>query len=425
MLETAHASTASPSTGPDRESWSTLARITFRFFFIYLLLYLLPRPFIPSLGLPRIPLVSRSLYEGWRALLTFVTGDILGWSPPQSAFSYGGGDAPADYVRLLCCAVLALAGTLVWSLLRPSPAGYPRLHAGFRLYLRLVLGISMLGYGMAKLFGQFAYSPIQLVRPIGQLEPMQMLWMFMGASTPYSVLTGVIEMVAGVLLFFNRTTVLGALLAVAAMGNVIALNFSYDVPVKIQSTHFALVALFLVAPHARRLTDAVLGPRTQPSWRPRTRRFVFAAQALLVVFVAARLVDSFAQRGPTSRAPASAALAGLHEVTAFRDGDALRPPLLTDAERWRRVAVDGTGDVAVQLMDDTIRRFTARGGADAGVLVLQGGGLKAPLALHVRETSPETLELDGERDGRRLTIELRRIPDASFPLLARRVRWTR
>ena len=60
---------------------------------------------------------------------------------------------------------------------------------------------------------------------------MGLLWTFMGFSRPYAFFTGLVECFAGVLLFSQRTTTLGALFAAAAMGNVAMLNFSYDVPV--------------------------------------------------------------------------------------------------------------------------------------------------------------------------------------------------
>jgi len=73
---------------------------------------------------------------------------------------------------------------------------------------------------------------------------------FMGASTPYNVFTGASEMLAGVLLFFPTTTLLGALLAMAVMTQVVALNFCYDVPVKLFSTHL--------------LAESISSPRPMP-----------------------------------------------------------------------------------------------------------------------------------------------------------------
>ena len=79
---------------------------------------------------------------------------------------------------------------------------------------------------------------------------MGILWTFMGASVAYTKFCGLVEGSAGALLLFRRTTTLGALVAVGAMLNVAALNFSYDVPVKLYSSHLVLMSLFLIAADA-------------------------------------------------------------------------------------------------------------------------------------------------------------------------------
>ena len=55
----------------------------------------------------------------------------------------------------------------------------------------------------------------------------------MGYSRPYAIFCGLVETVGGLLLFWQRTTTLGALIVAASMANVAMLNFSYDVPVKL------------------------------------------------------------------------------------------------------------------------------------------------------------------------------------------------
>jgi hypothetical protein len=401
-------------------AWSLPTRIAFRFCFIYLLLYLLPRPFDGSLLPGRF--VSRTLYGVWRSLLTFVTGQLLGWSPPEGSFNFGGGDSPTDYVRLLCCAVLALVGAAVWSTLQRSPAGHPRLHAAFRVYLRYVLGLSIISYGMAKFFGQFAYSPMLLVRPLGQLEPMGMLWAFMGASPAYTYATGVVEVAGGLLLLFRRTALLGGVVVAAAMANVVALNLNYDVQVKIQSIHYLAVALFLIAPDADRLARAFFGMQHEAKSSPVRRRTVLAAEVLLTVVV----LLLFMQTGRPRRQQATAVIPsihGLYEVTAFTQEGVSIPPLTTDAVRWRRAAVDRYGDLAVQMMDDTVKRFGRVDESRNAVVVTGPGGKQlGDLRYSARE---DGLTLEGTANGRQLTIEMRRIPEASVPLLARKFRWSR
>jgi hypothetical protein len=51
--------------------------------------------------------------------------------------------------------------------------------------------------------------------------------------------------VGGALLLFRRTTTAGALVLIAVLTNIVTLNFSCDVPVKLFSSHLLLMAVSL------------------------------------------------------------------------------------------------------------------------------------------------------------------------------------
>jgi hypothetical protein len=93
----------------------------------------------------------------------------------------------------------------------------------------------------------------EMVQPIGEQSPMGLLWRFMAASPAYTMFTGFAEVLAASLLLFRRTAMLGAFLCAGVMANVVALNFCYDVPVKLFSSRLLLMSLFLLAPDVRRL----------------------------------------------------------------------------------------------------------------------------------------------------------------------------
>lgn len=153
----------------------------------------------------------------------------------------GSGDTTFDHVKLLMTAVLALAGALVWTLADRRRRRYevaPRwLETGCRYYLALTL----LSYGLFK------------VVPVQFPPPSLTLWTFMGASMAYTVFAGLGEVVGAVLLLFRRTRLLGALVSAAVLTNVVVLNFTYDVPVKLFSAHLLAMAVALIALDARRL----------------------------------------------------------------------------------------------------------------------------------------------------------------------------
>jgi hypothetical protein len=76
---------------------------------------------------------------------------------------------------------------------------------------------------------------------------MGMVWAFMGASRAYTFASGLLEFTGGVLLLFRQTKTFGALFSMTVMLNVALLNFMYDVPVKIFSTHVVLLCVFILS----------------------------------------------------------------------------------------------------------------------------------------------------------------------------------
>jgi hypothetical protein len=99
------------------------------------------------------------------------------------------------------------------------------------------------------------------------------------------------------LIVVPQLTTLGALLAVAAMSNVLALNFRYDIHVKLFSAHLLAAAIFLAAPDLRGLFRFLVErraaePRPTPEllrgvWMNRTLR---ALQLAFGLYVAATMM---------------------------------------------------------------------------------------------------------------------------------------
>jgi uncharacterized membrane protein YphA (DoxX/SURF4 family) len=213
---------------------------------------------------------------------------------------------------------------VVWSVLDRHRREYTKLHRWLRVLLRFSLGFTMCVYGAAKVIkSQFPFPHYErLLEPYGMSSPMALLWTFMGYSMPYNVFAGAGEMLAGILVFFRRTTTVGALLGIAVLSNVVMLNFSYDVPVKLFSSMLLLMSIFLVLPDARRLIDAFLlnrpvAPRTMlPLFSARWKNR--AAVAGGVLFAAWSVFATLRQsaQGRRSAQPGSA-VAGRHRGRRF------------------------------------------------------------------------------------------------------------
>ena len=161
-----------------------------------------------------------------------------------------------------------MAGVLaaVWTAVKRPRVDEGTLYAWFRLGLRFVLAAQMFYYGMAKVIPtQFqAPSLVTLVQPVGTLSLADLLWTFIGASTPYQMTAGLAEVAAGVLLVIPRTTMLGAWLCLFDMAQVFVLNMTYDFGLKQLSAHLILMAAVLVAPDLPRLAALFLRRKVMP-----------------------------------------------------------------------------------------------------------------------------------------------------------------
>lgn len=339
------------SVGPP---WSPVHRIAFRFGCVLALLLIWPFP----LGI--VPFTGW-LHETLNAPIDWgiavVSEYVLGIEPPPHVVT-GSGDTLYHHVRLLTVAIYAVIATGVWSMVDWRRVAYPRLAGAMIVVLRYYLAVVMLGYGLAKVMVT-QFPPITVARAdqaIGEMSPMGMLWTFMGASKPYTVFTGLVEVLGSVLLLWRRTAVIGALVVAAAMVNIVALNFTYDVPVKLFSMQLLVFALAIAGPHLRRLVGAAMG-RATPEVPPRvrgSRRSERVRLACKLGFIALYLFGAYAQiafaRSVARREPP--ALYGSWVAERFVLGGSERVPLVTDDVRWRKLIVAENGLVVIRHMTD-------------------------------------------------------------------------
>ena len=408
-------------------SWSPVKRVLFRFAFSYLVLYTLPFPLhrIPWAG----PIITQPYQDLWHRLVPWAGKHLLGIS--ITIRRGGSGDTIYNYVLLLCFLIIAVVTTTVWTVLDRKRREYNRLDAGLRIYIRFALAAAMLVYGAYKVIpSQFALPfPSQLIEPFGEASPMGLLWLFMGASSGYTIFAGAAEMISGLLLAFRRTALLGALVSIGVMSHVATLNLSYDVPVKQYSLHLLAMGVFLTLPHLRRLLNLFVlnRPVEAVAFRPpraRFRRTALVAQAVLVAaYAGSQLYESYdaskEQWGNLSQRPP---FYGIWTVEELEVDGVARPPLLTDATRWRRVLFEYPDFISIQLMDGSRSDYGLILGKRRLALTKSDDKTSQP-SFAYKETQPGLLALDGTMDGRKTRLTLRREDESSYRLVSRGFHW--
>lgn len=321
-----------------------------------------------------------------------------------------------------------MAGTLIWSILDRKRANYRILSGWLRLWVRFSLAPVLFSYGFAKVF-PLQFQPAQFARleeSFGQFSPMGVLWSFMGASIPYIILSGAAEVTGGLLLLFRRTATLGALVSAGVMANVVALNFCYDVPVKLFSSNLLAMAIFLAAQDARRLLNVLVLNRPAPPADLTAAQFEkrwarTAARAVWALFVAGLLVTNissgWSQYQTTYVHPQKPPIGGAYEVESFRSGGKELPPLSTDAGQWRRVDFE-QNYVMAQMMNQSIRGYRAGYPPGGRTVILNGTD-----TLNWSQPDATHLALEGKLNGNDVSIRLRKLELSSFPLNNRGFHW--
>jgi hypothetical protein len=286
----------------------------------------------------------------------------------------------------------------------------------------------MISYGLAKVIpSQFPPPRLdRLVETYGASSPMGILWAFMGTSVAYSIFTGAAELLGGLLLIPRRTALLGALVSIGVMSNVVALNFFYDVPVKLFSLHLLLMAVFVAAPDARRLVDFFVLHPVEPLFQ--TRRTHVGALVLrtllLIAFVYIAGKQSLGYIQQTGSAAGRSPLRGVWNVDVLEIDGVPRPPLVTDVSRWRRFVFDVPGFASIFLMSDERVRYTAQLDEKTKSMAFTNrDDPKDKFGLICLRPDAKTLQLDGTVAGRKMHAVCKLADEKQFLLTTRGFHW--
>jgi hypothetical protein len=345
-------------------------------------------------------------------------------------------DTPFEYVQVFSFLLLAVLGMIAWTVIDRRTKHYREIHHWLKVYVRYVLAFILLGYGMFKVIKtQFPFPGFsQLLTTYGNSSPFDLLWNFMGYSTSYTFFAGAVEILGAVLLLWRRTVTLGALVAFAATLNVVMLNYSYDVTVKIASTHLVLLALFLLAADLSRLANFFLLNRAtapvnlSPAITSRSMRIVGGGLKILIIALAIYLPtkNSLTIHRLNEQAK-NIPVYGMFEVEEFRLNGQLLPPLTTDRLRWHKVLFGPWGTaspMSIVMMDNSLQTyFSARYDADKHTIsiITQNGKTKNILTYY--RPDPDHLTIEGPFKADSVSVKLRKIDETKLPLVSSRFSW--
>ena len=185
-------------------------------------------------------------------LIGFVSKNIFG-IPLTNAHIHS--DTVAMYVLVFVLLILAvLIGLLVqqikqWAIYRDKVLRF------IYLLVCYYLALQLLKYGLDKVFKNQFYlpEPNTLYTPMGRIPKDLLYWSSMGTSHLYNVFLGSMETLAALFILIKRTRLVGLLLSLFIMINVVAVNFGFDISVKIFSLLLLFLTFYLLAPYIKSL----------------------------------------------------------------------------------------------------------------------------------------------------------------------------
>jgi len=258
----------------------------------------------------------------------------------------------ADYGVLLLIAIVCAA---IWSLLDTKRRNYSLLYYWLRVLVRYRVAIGMIEFGFVKVFLiQMPEAPLGTLHTnFGDITAQKLYWLSVGVVPWYEIVLGLVEVLAGFLLFFRKTIVPGAFLTAAASANIVYINFAYDGGVHVYSSYFVILCIFLLIPYVpdyyRLLVkgETVVPIRFYPVFKTSLARFsrYILKYGIMFLFlgVLAYLHVQNRLHKPLIKEPITLGIPGTrgyYEVSSFSVNGRVIPYSPLDTLRWQDVTFE-------------------------------------------------------------------------------------
>jgi uncharacterized membrane protein YphA (DoxX/SURF4 family) len=364
--------------------WAVLFVVSFPFSFSF------PRPILPDAGRLFSP-----FFEKWAAW----TGRHL-FGLPETFSSPLISDSKGLYLHSFNLFLASFFLAIAWTWLSRKRGEDNRLRYGFIVFVRYYLAFQLLVYGFNKVFKWQFYlpEPNLLFTPLGDLHRDILFWSAMGSSYTYTVFSGIAEVIPALLLLFRPTRRIGALIAAGVMLNVVAINFSFDISVKLLSSFLLLLSLI-----------AALPLRWQPHF---SKKWIYFGVKTAVISLL--LIDSLFPYLKTGN---------------YNDDWAPRPVFhgaweVEGKPEWRRLFVHRRGYLVVQDQQDKMQDYGLSVDTIRGEFIVEEWENGKLSGLAYRQDTNSTLVLEGDFFGDSIQIQLKKLELHTLPLMQKEFHWT-
>lgn len=352
--------------------WKSYEKILFRIGFIFFVAICIPNSpewYRQVLSIDWTSLHYRDLYDIARfgSGINFFGNTIFGSSL-------------AGYANWIITALVAIAGGLIWTAIvywrKSERKEYNNLYYWLRVIVRYRAGIGIIGFGFTKLLPvQMPYPSLGILNTnFGDLTAQKIFWLSIGIVPWYQIFTGIVEVGAGTLLLFRKTTTLGSILLLGALGDIVYVNFAYDGGVHVYSSYFVLLAAFLLIPDIPKIYSLFIRekytipnfyyPEISAKWFKWTRISLktVAIVVFLPLFFYLQLINFLYDPYKQPAVAGVKNLRGNYAVSEFRINNKILPYSPLDSVRWQEATFENWSTFSFRVSKRTTLDLSNGGG---------------------------------------------------------------
>jgi hypothetical protein len=363
---------AAATTTPVATAWTSTQKILFRIAFIFFI----------SISIPNsVEWYKLVVHIDWTNLHYRDLYDIARFGSGINLFGNKlFGSTLQGYANWIITLIVATAGGFLWTWIvnrrKTARTEYKLLYYWLRVVVRYRAGIGIIGFGFTKLL------PVQMPYPswgvlntnVGDMTAQKLYWLSIGIVPWYQIFAGVVEVAAGSMLFFRRTTTIGSILLFGALGDIVYVNFAYDGGVHVYSSYFVLLAAFLLVNDVPKLYNLLILERNTvpvnfyPVFKAKWQRYgrvglkVATIFIFLVVLFYLQLVNFWYDPYKQPSVAGVKTLRGNYAVTEFRINNKSIAYNPLDTVRWQEATFEKWSSLTFRINKPTALDLSNGGG---------------------------------------------------------------
>ena len=405
--------------------WTFWQKKLLQFVFVFVLLFMATIPFhhkyIPDIGSWLSPLFETLV--GWSGRYIFQIN-----APFSSQIL---SDSTGMYLHVFNLLCLAIIGMLLSHWFIKKEVNPQKIYHWLVVIASYYLAIKLFSYGFSKIFKWQFYLPEPniLFTRVGDTPRDLLYWTVMGTSRGYSIFLGVAEILAATLLLFRRTRLVGGLIAFGILINIVAINFCFDISVKVFSSFLLLLSALIISKDGRRLFDFLFLKKTTSltTWSPihfYQSRIYGALKIGLIWWI---LFDALARFFVTQNFNDDLAIRplfhGAYEVEQMVQNQDTLLPFQIESARWQHVFIHRNGYFITQNSQQQMQDFGLEYDLEGQRFLLQNSKKENVGALNFIATDDLGLSLSGNIRQDTVEVFLKKIDWEGMKLLEDEFHW--